>query len=204
MHITWHGNSFIKLQNGDRTILLDPFVKQHGITAPRLQKADIVVFSSPSFSEDYAIKDAFTILTPGEYEVKSAFVWALSVPGGQMISMIDVDQVRYVHLGQISALDNGLLEKELEVIEGADVLFIPVGGAPTLDAKRAAEVVSKIEPRVIIPIMMHIPGTSLKLSPATAFTKEMGVTAEPQDKIKISKSDLPQEETKVFLLNAHG
>ena len=124
---------------------------------PAAPKADIVVFLSVIF-RGLRHQRCITILTPGEYEVKSAFVWALSVPGGQMISMIDVDQVRYVHLGQISALDNGLLEKELEVIEGADVLFIPVGGAPTLDAKRAAEVVSKIEPRVIIPIMMHIPG----------------------------------------------
>jgi L-ascorbate metabolism protein UlaG (beta-lactamase superfamily) len=202
MHLYWHGNSFIKLQNGDRTILLDPFAKQHGITAPRLQKADVVVFSSPAFSKDYRLKGAFTIDTPGEYEVKNAFVWALPAPGGQLISLIDVDQIRYVHLGQISAFDNGILEKELEVIEGADVLFIPVGGGPTLDAKRAAEIVSKIEPRIIIPMMTHVPGTSLKLAPVSAFTKEMGITAETQEKIKLTASDLPQEETKVLVLTA--
>jgi len=51
---------------------------------------------------------------------------------------------------------------------------------------------------------MHykISGVNLKIDGVDKFLKEFGVTQpEKMDKLKISKKDLPQEETKVIILN---
>jgi len=45
-----------------------------------------------------------------------------------------------------------------------------------------------------------IPGLKLDIDTADKFIKAMGGKAETFDKLKISKKDLPQEETKLIIL----
>jgi len=78
---------------------------------------------------------------------------------------------------------------------------IPVGGNYTIDAKKATEIISAIEPRIVIPMHYQIPGLKSKLDSVEAFVKESGLPSEKMDKFKISKKDLPVEETKVVILN---
>ncbi len=80
--------------------------------------------------------------------------------------------------------------------------MIPVGGAVTIDAKKATEIISEIEPRIVIPMHYQIPGLKIKLDPLDNFLKVSGLPSEKTDKLKISKKDLPQEETKIIILNA--
>jgi L-ascorbate metabolism protein UlaG (beta-lactamase superfamily) len=82
-----------------------------------------------------------------------------------------------------------------------DILLVPVGGVFTVDGKKAAEVVNQIEPRLVIPMHYAIPGLKIKLNPINKFCDEMGVkTNGAEEKLKISKKDLPVEETKVIIL----
>ena len=87
-----------------------------------------------------------------------------------------------------------------ETLTDLDVLFIPVGGVTALNASQAAEVVSQLEPRIVIPMHYQTPQFSGKLEPLDRFFKEMGISAvEEQDTLKVTKNSVP-EETQVVVL----
>jgi L-ascorbate metabolism protein UlaG (beta-lactamase superfamily) len=80
------------------------------------------------------------------------------------------------------------------------VALVPVGGGGGLNAAKAAEVVSLLEPGYVIPMHFHTPGSELKLAPLSKFMKEMGLSdIEPQSSLKVSRSTAP-EETRVVVL----
>jgi L-ascorbate metabolism protein UlaG (beta-lactamase superfamily) len=88
----------------------------------------------------------------------------------------------------------------VEDLGSIDVLMIPVGGQKALNAAQAAEVISLIEPHIVIPMHYSLPGVTIPLDPVSKFLKEMGVTnAEAIGALKLSKSTLP-EETQIILL----
>jgi L-ascorbate metabolism protein UlaG (beta-lactamase superfamily) len=69
--------------------------------------------------------------------------------GGNIIFCFEVDRVKVCHLGDLGHL---LDAKQLKGIDGVDVLFIPVGGYYTIDAKTATEVCQQLKPGLIIPM----------------------------------------------------
>ena len=80
------------------------------------------------------------------------------------------------------------------------MLLIPVGGLNTIGAAQAAEVVSQIEPKIVVPMHFKTEATVLDLEPVERFLREMGVpdlTAQP--KLTFSKGSLPEEPTVVLL-----
>jgi L-ascorbate metabolism protein UlaG (beta-lactamase superfamily) len=90
---------------------------------------------------------------------------------------------------------------------GVDILMIPVGGTYTIDAKAAAKIVKRFEPRFVIPMHYSIKGLSQELlsqlDGVEAFLKEMGAgTVEPVEKFTIKKKDIGiQEKTDVIVLS---
>jgi L-ascorbate metabolism protein UlaG (beta-lactamase superfamily) len=75
-----------------------------------------------------------------------------------------------------------------------------VGGGSALNPSQAAEVVSLIEPKVVVPMHYKTGKESLKLGPASRFLSEMGIgQLDPIDVLKLSKTGL-SEETQVVLL----
>jgi L-ascorbate metabolism protein UlaG (beta-lactamase superfamily) len=90
--------------------------------------------------------------------------------------------------------------RQIEDLGNVEVLFVPVGGIFTIDAKMAAEIVRFLNPKVIFP--MHY-GTEVAtwLEPSSKFYKEMGLgDIVPQPKYFITRSNLPLE-TQVVLLD---
>lgn len=69
--------------------------------------------------------------------------------GKNIIFCFEVDRVKLCHLGD---LGHRLDSKQLKEIGSVDVLFIPVGGYYTIDAKTATEVCEQLKPSVIIPM----------------------------------------------------
>ena len=67
--------------------------------------------------------------------------------------------------------------------------------------EKAVEVVNLIEPRIVIPMHYKIEGLNLDIKGADEFIKEMGLKAEKIDVLKIDKKSLPQEETRLVVLN---
>lgn len=149
--------------------------------------------------------EPFVVTSPGEYEISGVSLFVIPTFhdniggkkfGKNRIFIITFDGIRLVHLGDLGhKLDNA----QLEQVDGADVLFIPVGGTYTLDAKDAAEVVAQIDPSIVIPMHYKSPGLKIELDSVEEFLKEMGrEEIKPVPRLLIKEK--PSEEQEVVIL----
>jgi len=206
MYITWYGQSCFKLQNNERTVLINPSdPRKVGLKGPNF-KANIFVLTDMGDSIDKKVleKDnGFLINGPGEYEVNKIFVYGVPIKkDGQIKSVVyqvTMNDIRYGVLGQLEFLPSG---EELDRLDGVDVLFIPIGGEDTLSAEKAVELVNSIEPQIVIPCCYDIHGINTKLDSLEKFLKEMGGKVnETLPKLSIKKKDLlGQVETRIVIL----
>jgi len=82
------------------------------------------------------------------------------------------------------------------------VALVPVGDGSSLNASKAAEVISLIEPNIVIPMHYATSASTIQLDPLSKFLKEMGLTdLEVQPLLKISSSSTLPEETRVVVLD---
>jgi L-ascorbate metabolism protein UlaG (beta-lactamase superfamily) len=86
----------------------------------------------------------------------------------------------------------------------ADVLLVPVGGNTTINAAQAAEIVSLLQPRVVVPMHYQTPAAKVTLDPLEPFLKEMGQEkVEPIGRLSVTPTSLPSEMT-VTVLDYRG
>jgi hypothetical protein len=214
MTITWHGEGMVKIAgkvNGNPvTIVFDPFSeKETGIRPPR-PEADVVLICSDrpeSANLETVQGEPFVIKGPGEFDVKGVTIRGIPTfhdkeqgkkYGHNTMYVLDLEGLKVCHLG---CLGHSLSERQIDDIGDCDVLFVPVGGERTINTKEAAEVVNEIEPRLVIPTHFQIPKLKYKLAGVEGFLKEFGASKNtPEPRLKIKRSDLPREETRVVLL----
>lgn len=209
MEINWYGHSCFRLKDRNLTVICDPFDKSLGLALPRL-KADIVTIShsAPGHSSVEGVKDWRKVFSgPGEYEVEGTFITGIATFHGKneqeaadpnTVFIFEFPEMTVAHLGDLGHV---LTESQVEAMPDIDVLLVPVGARYTLDAAAAAEVISIIEPRVVIPMHYRMEGVSDYLDPLDRFLKEMGVpTPEPVGTLRLTKAQLP-EETQVMIMD---
>jgi L-ascorbate metabolism protein UlaG (beta-lactamase superfamily) len=207
--IDWFGQSCIRIREANVTAVTDPYDKSIGYTLPRL-RADIVTVShpAPGHSAAAAVKGEPKVLSrPGEYEIKGVFITGIQTWRGagahgepkeeNTVFVFEFGELTVCHLGDLSQV---LSQAQVEALPDIHVLLVPVGGGGALDADKAAEVVSLLEPSLVIPMHYSTPLVSLKLDPLSKFLKEMGATEQtPQETLRVSRSQLP-DETQVVVL----
>lgn len=215
MEITYLGHSSFKIKGKKTSVVTDPFYPAKvGLKFPKVE-ADIVTVSHGH--DDHNATDQvsgmpFIIDSPGEYEVKGVSI--IGVPsyhdsekgakrGKNTIYSIEVDGVHITHLGDLGEM---LTDKETEQIGDIDILFIPVGGVYTISAKQAAELITEIEPKIVIP--MHFNRPELKkdvfseLTDLETFLKLMGGSQPTkQAKLVTTKDKLPDQMQVIVLEN---
>ncbi len=215
MIITWLGQSAFKLQDkissDGVTLVTDPYGKETGLKMPSFE-ADIVTVSHDHADHNNveALRgNPFVIDCAGEYDTKGILIEGIDsyhdeeegkLRGGNIIYRIEMDDISIVHLGDLGHI---LTNEQLEKLVGVDILLIPVGGKFTLDAKKAVEVISQIEPRIVIPMHYKIDGLAYEdFDSVEKFVKELGIEPSREEKLKISKKDLPQEDMELVILSA--
>jgi len=212
MYITWLGQSCFKLQDkigsDGVTLVTDPYSDDIGLKMPRFE-ADIVTVSHSHHDHNNigALRgNPFIIDTAGEYETKGVFVegveaWHDAAEGKErgknIIYRIEMEDISITHLGDLGHI---LDTKQLEKLEGTNILLIPVGGKYTINATKAVEVISQIEPRIVIPMHYKVPGLKIDLDGVEKFIKELGLKPRQEEKLKILKKDLPQEDMELVVL----
>lgn len=212
MHIVWRGQTCFQIQISRRGgeqifVIIDPLTEETGLKLPKL-RADILLMSHyyDSNSIKGVLGSPFLITGPGEYEIKEIFIQGIppfhddekrKEQSINTIYTIEAEGIRICHLGDFDQKE--LSGRQIDQIGDIDILMIPAGG--TIDAKVVAEIISQIEPRIIIPMCYHIPKLKLKLENLDKFLKMMGKkSVEPQSKLLIKKKDLAEEGTKVVVL----
>lgn len=229
MEIKYLGHSSFEINwrrglGGSVTVVTDPFdPKMVGLSLKKETKADLLLVSHEHADHNFRSGvggNPFVVAGPGEYEVKGVKVVGVAsfhdnemgkARGKNTIYSFEIGGVFFCHLGDLG--QENLTEEQLSAIGKVDVLFAPVGGFYTIDAKQAVAVVSQLEPLIVIPMHYKVPGLPAgfdKISEVGEFTRELGKPfAAIQDKpsktegiLKIEKDKLPLELEVVVLERA--
>ena len=213
MEITWYGHSCFRLtERSYATVVTDPFDnKSIGYDSLRL-KSDIVTVShdAPGHNNTDAVKGVSHVIDgPGEFEIGGVFITGVQADSGSSgkkkkengtrntIYVFDYDGITVAHLGDLKQTPT---QSEIESLGTVNVVLVPVGGGGGLNAAKAAEVISLIEPNLVIPMHYSTSATKLSLDSLNKFIKEMGLsTPETQPSLKVTRSGLPNETHVVVL-----
>ncbi len=209
MEIVWYGLSCFRLaERGLASVVTDPFDPSVGLPALKL-KADVVTISHDAPGHNYleGVKVERRVVSgPGEYEIGGVFI--TGIPMGEAkdkkgaatqntLYVFDYEGLTVAHLGD---LDHVPTQAQIEDLGTVDIALVPVGGGSALSPSQAAEVISLIEPSVVVPMHYKTEKLDLKLGAVARFLSEMGIgKAEPLAVLKATKSDLG-EETQVVVL----
>ena len=196
-----------KQSDTDVTLLTDPYDNETGLRFPRTVEPDVLVLSHQDrkkFNLDGAGGSPFIISDPGEYEVKGMFVHGVQDSAADktekrpVVFRFTCEGISLAFLGQ---LKRALTNAEVEQLGDIDILMLPVGGGSVMDAKTAAEVITTVEPRIVIPLCTALPGLKEEFGTIDAFMKQLGATKR-QDaaKLKIAKKDLPADDMVITVL----
>ena len=212
MEITWYGHSCFRLtERNYATVVTDPFDnKTIGYDSLKL-RSDIVTVShdAPGHNNSDAVKGTSHVIDgPGEFEIGGVFITGVQSDGSggkkkkenatrNTVYVFDYDGITVAHLGDMQQTPS---QSEIESLGTVNVVLVPVGGGGGLNAAKAAEIISLIEPNLVVPMHYSTPATKLSLDSLNKFIKEMGLSKpETQPSLKVTRSGLPSETHVVVL-----
>jgi L-ascorbate metabolism protein UlaG (beta-lactamase superfamily) len=211
MEITWYGHSCFRITERNlATVVTDPYDHRAvGYAALKL-KADIVTVSHSAPGHNYlaAVKgEPYVITGPGEYEIGGVFITGLQTNGmgkkstdepRNTLYLIEYNGINVLHLGNLNRVPT---QAEVESLGPVHIVLVPVGGGSTLNAAKAAEVISLLEPNIVIPMHYATPESTVKLDGLNKFLKAMGLNeVAPQPALKVNSVNALPEETQVVVL----
>lgn len=210
MEITWYGHGCFRMnERGTLTVVTDPY---SGPDAPSGLKADVITISRdhPEANNIAAVSgaqrgDVRQIVGPGEYEMGGVFITGIAMKPEKgregakcTVYALNFDGMTVAHLGGLSFVPS---QQQIDALETINILLLPIGGEGELSPTQASEVISMIEPNIVIPMGYNNRGGREMLG---KFLKEMGLaTATPSESLKVTRRDLP-EGTQVIVLDVRA
>jgi len=188
MKIRWHGQSAYTLTGADHTVAIDPFGDMSDLVGGRLRfayppvpehHADLLLVTHEH--RDHNGVEAVTgdpqivRSTAGRFETPVGEVVAIASEhdeeagtsrGPNTIFVFTLDGVRVCHFGDFG--QTALRPEQRDAIGRVDLLFLPIGGGPTIGADQAAEITRTLGPRWVVPMHYRTPAIDF-LEPADAF-----------------------------------
>lgn len=214
MEINWYGHSCFRLtERGMATVVTDPYDNTAVGFKPLKLRGEIVTVSheAPGHSFVKSVQGRSRVINgPGEFEIGGVFITGVQTnqkskrtanEPRNTLYVFDYDGVTVAHLGDLQLVPS---QTEIESLGGVNVVLVPVGGGKSLNASKAAEVVSLLEPGIVIPMHYQVPESKIKLAPLSRFLKEMGVgKIDPVPSLKITRTSVPTEARVVVLEHNH-
>lgn len=209
MDITWLGHACFRIRGKNVTIVTDPYDEKIGYKLGKVA-ADIVTVSHDHYDHNNVAAvggNPRVVHGPGEYEIAGVFITGIQTwhdaesgarRGRNTAYLIDLDDLVVCHLGDLGHV---LTPQQAEAMSKVDILLVPVGGNYTINSAQAAEVISLVEPKIVIPMHFRTEGLALEIDPVERFARAMGLKELPTSpKLTVSKTTLP-EETQVVVLD---
>jgi L-ascorbate metabolism protein UlaG (beta-lactamase superfamily) len=188
MKIRWHGQSAYTLTGAEHTVAIDPFGDLGAALAGRRRfdyppvpahAADLLLVTHEHADHNgvEAITGSPQVVrsTAGRFDTPVGEVVAVAAEhdaeagtsrGPNTIFVFTLDGVRVCHFGDFG--QSGLRPQQRAAIGAVDLLIVPVGGGPTIDAAQAAAITRALHPRWVVP--MHYRTDAIDfLEPADAF-----------------------------------
>ncbi len=166
MQITWYGHScFLLTAESGYTILTDPCDRETGydlhdivcdavtISHEHHDHNCLSIFASPPF----VIRGAGDHLA-GEIPVKGFASYHDNEKGihrgENTVFLYQFDHLNILHLGDLGHM---LSDETIEEIGDIDILFAPIGGVSTINAKTATQIADRLHAKVLIPMHYKTP-----------------------------------------------
>ncbi len=188
MHVHWYGHSAFRLTGADRSVVIDPFgdMSMAGARGIRWDypaidaaAADLVLITHEHRDHNglAAVAGSPAVLrsTAGRLDSSLGEVVAIASEhdeqagtqrGPNTIFVFELDGKRVAHFGDFG--QRNLRDEQHAAIGPVDLLFIPVGGGPTIGAEQAAAIATQLRARVVVP--MHYRTSRIDfLEPLDAF-----------------------------------
>ena len=215
MEITWYGHSCFRLtERSMATVVTDPYDHKQVGYEPLKIKGDIVTVShnTPGHNFTCAVKGQSIVIDgPGEFEIGGVFITGVQTNGHtkkledgprNTMFLIDYNGLNILHLGDVNRVPS---QTEVESLGPVHIALVPVGAGGGLTAMKATEVISLLEPNIVIPMHYatpHTDNTAVKLEPLSRFLKEMGLgNLESVPSLKVPNVNALPDETKVVVLS---
>ena len=197
MHIRWYGQSAFLITGAGRAVFVDPFGLMEGLLGGERRfdyssiedvEAELllVTHEHPDHNAVEAIHGSPQILrsTAGTFESPIGEVIAIASEhddtagtqrGANTILCFTLNGLRVCHFGDFGQA--GLRPEQQRAIGDVDVLFLPVGGGPTVGGEPAAAIVRALRPRLVVP--MHYGTEAVNfLDPPDDFLEALGAPVE--------------------------
>jgi L-ascorbate metabolism protein UlaG (beta-lactamase superfamily) len=188
--MTWHGHSCFSINNGNWTLVLDPYDSKM-IGYPPLSLQAHAILASHQHG-DHNFRQAVRIL-PGPADLVRSVDPAGSLPvsadpsmfyyksvetshddaggskrGKNQVHVVYTQGLTIVHLGDLGHL---LTSGQIDKIGRPDLLLVPTGGFFTIDAAAARQVIRQLQPENIAPMHYQIGFGSLPIAGVESFLK---------------------------------
>jgi L-ascorbate metabolism protein UlaG (beta-lactamase superfamily) len=224
MRVRWFGQSAFLLV-GQKTVFVDPFGDMSGAAARGIEfnyppiegvTADLVLVTHEHGDHNAvdAVGGSPVVLrsTAGRLESPLGEVVAVAsehddvagtARGPNTVFCFSLDGVRICHLGDFG--QPALRPEQREAMGPVDVLFVPVGGGPTIGGVAAAELVRSLAPRLVVPMHYRTAAVNF-LEPPDEFLEAFGLGVQRLDTSEAVAEDLlgTADEPTVALLAPPG
>jgi len=199
MQIRWYGQSAF-LISAERTVFVDPFGPMEGLAERGMQfdypaiegvEADLLLVTHEHADHNavHVVGGSPQILrsTAGTFDSPLGEVIAVASEhdeaagtkrGPNTIFRFALDGLRLCHFGDFGQSE--LRHEQLRAIGSVDVLFLPVGGGPTVGGEPAAAIVRALKPRLVVPMHYRTDAVNF-LDPPDAFLDALGARVERLD-----------------------
>ena len=192
MQVEWYGQSAFRLTAGDTTVFIDPFGHVSGLAArgiewhyPAISGVEAQLLLVTHEHRDHNAVEvidgdpALLRSTAGRLESPIGEVLAVASEhdaaagterGPNTIFVFELDGVRVAHFGDFGQSE--LREEQAAAIGSVDLLFIPIGGGPTIGHQQATAIAKRLHAKWIVPMHYRTEKISF-LETADAFLGRM-------------------------------
>jgi L-ascorbate metabolism protein UlaG (beta-lactamase superfamily) len=193
MRVEWHGQAAFSLRAPEGSVFIDPFGDVSGLKArgiafdyPPIEAEGIDLVLVTHEHADHNGVEAIA----GEPTVLRSTAGCLDSPIGEVLAIasehdeaagtergpntifaLTLDGLRLAHFGDFGQTQ--LRPEQRQALGEVDLLFLPVGAGPTINAQQAATIVDELTPRWVVPMHYRTPRIGF-LEPADEFLGLMG------------------------------